>query len=103
MFALENNLYIFFSIHRLGADMVQTIKEVLTGSCSSYGYPNEHIFNAGVVAGNELLKVEQTGPAAVEIDQITCRSNAITVRVVYSGDCLMSEFFHPSFYLFSPF
>nr|XP_048313523.1 cancer/testis antigen 55-like [Myodes glareolus] len=68
-----------------GADMFQTMKEVATGSCSGYGYPNEHIFNAGVVAGNELLKVEQTGPAAVEIDQITCRSNAITVGAYYRG------------------
>lgn len=83
--------------------MFQIMKGVVTGSCSGYGYTNEHIFNAGVVAGNELLKVKQKGPAAVEIDQITCGSNAITASVVYSGDCLMPEFSHPSFYLFSPF
>ncbi|XP_041910295.1 cancer/testis antigen 55-like [Arvicola amphibius] len=68
-----------------GAGMFQTMKGVATASGSGYGYPNEHIHNAGVVAGNELLKVKQKGPAAVEIDQITCGPNTITVGAYCRG------------------
>ncbi|CAO2622054.1 Cancer/testis antigen 55 [Lemmus lemmus] len=64
--------------------MFQTMKGLATGSCSGYGYTNEHIFNAGVVAGNELLKVKQKGLAAVE-DQTTRGSNAITVGAYCRG------------------
>lgn len=81
--------------------MFQTMKGVATGSCSGYGYPNEHILNAGVMADKELLK--QKGPEAVEIDEIIRGLNATTVRVVYSRHCLVSEFFHPSLYSFSRF
>ena len=79
------------------------MKGVATESCSGYGYPNEHILNAGVMVGKELLKAKQKGPKAVEIDEIVRGLNATTVRVVYCTFCLVSEFFHPSLYSFSRF
>ncbi|XP_049988969.1 cancer/testis antigen 55-like isoform X2 [Alexandromys fortis] len=66
-----------------GAGMFQTMKGVATGSCSGYGYPNEHILNAGVMADKELLK--QKGPEAVEIDEIIRGLNATTVGAYYRG------------------
>ncbi|XP_013205936.1 cancer/testis antigen 55-like [Microtus ochrogaster] len=68
-----------------GAGMFQTMKGVATGSCSGYGYPNEHILNAGVMVSKELLKVKQKGPKAVEIDEIIRGLDAITVGAYCRG------------------